>query len=103
MTMREKIKNTLKITCNDIDLTTISNIEFYVRQSNFFGCYVPSILSTTEMTVTIPFEDAKKLRDGKADLQFAFVDKNGVPNASDIVTVNVGDLLKEGGYDPIQS
>lgn len=101
--IREKIQNQLKITCEDIDLTEISNIEFYVRQFVSFFCYTPSVLSSTEMTVTIPFEDAKKLKDGEAKLQFAFVDKNGVPRASDIVTVSVRDLLKEGGYNPVQS
>ena len=103
MTMREKIKNQLKITCEDIDLTEITNVEFYVKQSAFFGRYTPSVLSSTEMTVTIPFEDAKKMKDGTVRLQFAFVDKNGEPNASDVVEVTVDELLKEGGYNPIQS
>jgi len=31
-------------------------------------------------------------------LQFAFTDANGVPDASDIVSVLVDDLLKETGY-----
>ena len=101
--IREKIQNQLKITCEVIDLTEITNIEFYVRQFMTFLCYTPSVLSSTEMTVTIPFEDAKKLKDGEVKLQFAFVDKNGVPNASDVVTVSVHDLLKEGGYNPVQS
>ena len=99
--MREKIENQLKITCEDINLTEISNIEFYVKQFVFFGCYTPTVISPTEMTVTIPFEDAKKLKDGNAELQFAFVDENGNPKASEVVTIKVGDLLKEVGYDPI--
>jgi hypothetical protein len=99
MTMREKIQNQIKITCEDIDLTELTNIEFYVRQFRFFGCYTPYVISATEMVVTIPFEDAKKLKQGKVELQFAFVDKNGVPNASDVVTETVAELLKESGYD----
>lgn len=99
--MREKIQNTLKITCEDIDLTTLTDIEFYVKQSKFFGCYTPSILSSTEMTVTIPFEDAMKLKGGEVKLQFAFKDKNGVPDASSILSVGVHHLLKEAGYAPI--
>lgn len=101
MTMRKKIQNTLKITCTDVDLTTVNNIEFYVRQSNFFGCYVPTVISSTEMAVTIPFEDAKKLREGKVELQFAFTDADKNPRATDIVTKDVGSLLKEVGYDPV--
>ena len=101
MTVREKIKNLLKITCTDVDLTTLTNIEFYVKQARFFGCYAPIVISPTEMAVTIPFEDAQRLRKGKAELQFAFVDADGNPDASDVIEMDVGDLLKEVGYDPI--
>lgn len=101
--IREKIQNTFKIACDDIDLTTITGIEFYVKQLKFFGCYTPRVISPSEMIVTIPFEDAKKLHDGSAKLQFAFTDENGVPGASEPITVPVGELLKEMGYDPIYS
>ena len=99
--MRKKIQNTLKITCEDVDFTTLTDIEFYVRQRGFFGCYVPSVLSSTEMTVIIPFEDAKQLKRGEAELQFAFTDSSGNPDASEIVKMEVDDLLKEVGYDPV--
>ena len=99
--MREKIQNTLKIGCDGIDLTTLSNIEFYVWQQTFFGCYAPTVLSSTEMVVIIPFEDAMKLREGQVELQFAYTDANGVPDASDISNVSVERFLKEAGYDPI--
>lgn len=99
--MRKKIQNTLKITCSDVDLTTITNIEFYVRQSAFFGCYTPTVLSSTEMVVVIPLEDAMKLRGDRVKLQFAFTDANGNPDATDIVETNVKDLLKEVGYGSI--
>ena len=97
--MREKIKNTLKITCTDLDLTTVSNIEFYVKQPHFFGCYTPSVVSANEMVVTIPFTDAKRLTTGTVKLQFAFTYEDGTPGASDVVTKEVGELLKGAGYD----
>ena len=99
--MRENIENLLKITCDDIDLTTVTDIEFYVRQLRFFGCYVPHVISSSEMTVKIPFKDAIKLNKGKVKLQFAFVDSEGNARASDIVEKDVNGLLKEVGYDPI--
>ena len=100
--MREKIKNTLKITCTDIDLTQISNIEFYVRQENFFGLYAPSVISQHEMVVIIPFEDAKKLRHNNVvELQFAFTDADGNHDASDVVNKKVKDLINEVGYAPV--
>lgn len=101
MTMREKIKNTLKVTCGDIDLTKVYNIEFYVRQASFFGCYTPRVVSSHEMVVVIPLKDAKKLRNGEVKLQFAYTDENGNPYATDVVKKTVGELLKEVGYGSI--
>ena len=102
MTMRENIENLLKISCDDVDLREVYDIEFYVRQLRFFGCYIPDVISAHEMTVKIPFADAKKLKGGKVELQFAFTDFNGNPRASDVVTMNVDILLKEVGYDPVR-
>lgn len=99
--MRKKIKNTLKITCNDVDLTKVKKIEFYVRQTNFFGCYTPTVISAHEMVVVIPFEDAKKMQNREAEVQLAFTDENGNPRATDIATTNVGNLLKEVGYNAV--
>ena len=99
--MREKIQNTLKIGCEDIDLTTLTNIEFYVSQSNFSGCYIPTVLSPREMVVIIPFEDAMKLHEGRVELQFAFTDADGNPDASDVSCVTVERFLKEAGYGPV--
>lgn len=97
--MREKIENRLKITCDDVDLTGATNIEFYVKQGRFFRSYTPDVLSSSEMTVIIPFDDAMELRGGEAQLQFAFTDADGTPRASDVVIKDVGDLLKEVGYN----
>lgn len=99
--MREKIKNTLKITCNSIDLTTLKNIEFYVKQRHFFGCYTPFVVNESEMSVVIPFSDAKKLEPGTVELQFAFTTADGEPDASNVVIKDVEELLKEVGYDPV--
>lgn len=99
--MREKIQNNLKITCRGADLTKISNVEFYVKQDGFFGCYEPTIISTEQMVVTIPFQHAMQLKMGKVKMQFAFVDENGIPDHSNIVVRQVREFLKEAGYDPI--
>lgn len=99
--MREKIQNRLKISVDGVDLTKLSNIEFYVKQIGFFGCYTPEVISSTEMLVIVPYKDAMKLRKGNVDLQFAFVNEYGDPDASGVVTVPVEQLLKEAGYDPL--
>ena len=101
MTMRSKIQNTLKIAVSGIDLTTVSNIEFYVKQKDFFGCYTPTVISPSEMAVIIPLRDAMELKGDKVSLQFAFMDENNTPRASGVVSRTVGELLKEAGYDPI--
>lgn len=99
--MREKIENLLKISCSDVDFNTVTNIEFYVRQPRFFGCYTPYVISAHELAIRIPLKDAMKLRHGMAELQFAFTDSDGNPRASDIVVKEVNSLLKEVGYDPV--
>ena len=99
--MREKIQNRLKITVDGLDLTKISNIEFYVKQVGFFACYTPEVISSTEMMVIVPYKDAMRLRKGKVELQFAYVNENGDPDATDPVEYPVGALMKEDGYDPI--
>lgn len=99
--MRRRIENKLHIVCNDVDLTTLTNIEFYLKQGGLFFQYVPEVISANEMLIDIPMEDAMMLRLAAVQVQFAFTDANGTPMASDIVDCAVGDLLKEVGYDPI--
>lgn len=99
--MRKRIQNQLSITCKGVDLTAVTKIEFYVRQAGLFRTYMPDVVDANHMTVVIPFEDAMRLSQGKAKLQFAFVDANGNPQATDIIEVSVHDFLKEAGYDPV--
>lgn len=98
--MREKIENYLHIEVTGVDLTQVTDLEFYIRQGIKFWQYKPSVVSESEMTVRIPYEDAMYLRGGGfVQLQFTFM-RNGVPGASEIDSKIVGDLLKEAGYNP---
>ena len=99
--MKRRIKNSLSIICDDVDLNTVSNIEFYVRQGRFFRQYIPEVVSAHEMLVQIPFEDAKQLTTVPVRLQFAFTDAGGNPRSTEIEEMPVGELLKEAGYDPV--
>lgn len=99
--MRQKIENLLRITCEDIDLTTLTNIEFYIKQHGMFSCYIPTVISPTEMTVKIPKEDAMTWSANNIELQFAFTDADGNPGASDVIAEKVERLLKEAGYDTL--
>lgn len=98
--MREKIENLLYVEVADLDLTTLSSIEFYVRQGDRFWQYSPTVVSASAMTVRIPLADAMCLKQGSVKLQFAFVDNTGTPRASEVETVSVRDLLKNAGYAP---
>ncbi len=99
--MRQRMKNYLSIAVNGVDLTTVSNIEFYLRQSSLFFQYTPKIVSAEEMLVEIPYEDAMKLASGECRIQFAYTDIGGTPLATDVKNVSVGTLLKEAGYAPV--
>ena len=97
-----RIRNVIQITCEGVDLQTIKNIEFYVKQGpGIFFQYTPSVVSETVMMVDMPYADAMQLRLGDVELQFAFTDANGVPGKTEIIEVPVGELLKEAGYDPV--
>lgn len=98
--MRQKIKNTLTVSVDEVDLTTVYDIEFYIRQGNVFFQYTPVVLGVHEMIVTIPKKDADTLRANIAGyLQFAFTDADGNHIASEIVETNIDRLLKTEGYD----
>lgn len=98
--MRQKIENNLIVEVEGVDLTTCSGLEFYVKQSNLFFQYEPEVKDAGEMLVRIPFSDAMKLRRNPVQIQFAYTDKNGNPDASETVEIPVDALLKESGYDP---
>lgn len=99
--MRQKIRNTLVAECYDVDLTKLSNLEFYVKQNGFTLTYIPQVVEANKMVVVIPYEDAMQLSVGVVKLQFAFTDENGIPRASEPVVKTVGEFLKEAGYDPV--
>ena len=96
--MRQRIENQILVTVNGLDLMLVSDIEFYVKQGALFFEYSPDVLSETEMVVTMPLADAMKLTNDMVQLQFAYTDENGKPDAANPVFCSVHELLKEGGY-----
>lgn len=97
-----RIKNTLHITLpsdDRTDLTTVSDLEFYLRQVGFFRQYKPTVISAHEMLVVIPLEDAMLLYpDSTVQLQFAFTDAEGNHVPSEKKKLRVKDFLKKEGY-----
>ena len=101
--LRQKIRNTVYIDADGVDLTTLTDVEVYVKQARtraVFLQYVPVIVDAKTMYFEIPKSDADRLVPGEVLLQFAFRYSDGTPDASDIYHGTVAELLKEAGYDP---
>ena len=98
--MRQRIENYLSVTVDGVDLTTVRDLVFWVKQAGLFLEYVPEIADSGTMLVNIPKKDAMKLRDSDVEMQFAFTTNEGRPLASDIVRMSVDRLLKGAGYGP---
>ena len=96
--MRQRIENRLIITVDGVDLTTVTDILFWIRQSNTLFEYVPKVIDSKTMSVTIPKEDAMKFLLSTVEMQFAFTHEDMHPEASEIVKMQVDQLLKEAGY-----
>lgn len=100
MEMRQRLENVLVFTTENVDLSTASKLEFYLKQRNgTFLEYVPEIIDNTSFRVTIPYEDAMELSEGTAEVQLALTTEGGTKLASDIKNVRIKRLIKEGGYD----
>ncbi len=102
--MRRRIRNIIQLEIEGASLSQITNPEFYIDQKapGGFSCfliYTPQIVDDTHIQVEIPFEDAMKLKSDAAKIQFAFTNSSGYPCATEILTVQIGDLLKETGYE----
>lgn len=98
--MRQRIENYLSVAVEGVDLTTVTDPVFWVKQADVFLEYVPEIADSGNMLVRIPREDAMKLWPSDVDVQFAFTNQDGRPLASDVVKIPVEKLLKEAGYGP---
>lgn len=97
--MIQKIKNTLLILVSGVDLTTVTDIEFYILYGELFFKYVPVVTNQSEMVVTMPKEDADLLEaNTEVSLQFAYTDEDGNHIPSEIETHLVGKLLNPEGY-----
>ena len=96
--MRRNIENNLVIEVEGAALTVWSDPELYIRQGCRFLQYTPSLVDDSHIAVTVPLEDARQLNSGPGQIQLAYTDANGVPQASEIEDIQVGELLKEAGY-----
>ena len=98
--MFQKVKNIVHVNVEGVKLTTLKNIEFYVRQGGLFFSYVPSVISDEEMIVEIPKADADRLKFTEpVRLQFIGTDPSGLPVPVPVVETTVNELLAPEGYN----
>jgi hypothetical protein len=98
--MQQKMANSLEITVDGADLTTVQtgSLEVYLRQGDYFRQYIPTVIDADTLLVNVPKADAQFLKSGFCRLQLAYRDANGTPQASQIAEIPVAELLKGAGY-----
>lgn len=98
--MFQKIKNMVYVNVEGTELTTLTKLEFYVRQGPLNFQYVPTVINDSEMVVEVPKADADKLKfEEPVTLQFCGTAPNGFPVTCEPVKKRVNEFLKPEGYD----
>ena len=101
--MFQRMRNNVPINVPDIDLTAVSDIQVTFEQKSsgvelsYSGDSV-EVISEHQLAVIMPKEDAMLLDSKNIRGQVMFTPISGFPDATDIFTVSVAELLKEDGY-----
>lgn len=100
--MRQRMKNKVVISLDDVQLDAVSDVEVTFDQKmsgvelSYKGDQI-EILSESELAVIIPKEDAMKLLDKPIRYQVMYME-DGFPEATKIYKMPVDELLKDDGY-----
>lgn len=98
--MRQRISNIIRAEVEGASLEGATDLEFYIRQwGGLFIQLTPTVVDATHIEVEIPFDEAMKLQPTRAGIQLAYTNADGYPTATEVLTIPVGELLKEEGYD----
>lgn len=83
-----------------MDLTTCSDLKFYVDQNGITYTYsgTADLDDHEVMHVEIPKADALQFFKGRAQVQVALTDASNVPRSHDPIWVYMGDFLEVTGY-----
>ena len=97
----QRIANIVTVTLTaDMDLLTASDSQVFIRQRDVQLKFdIPSAVSDTEIQFGIPYEKAMLLEKGNAEIQVAWTDANNTPRNSKKKTIQIDELIYEGGYD----
>lgn len=94
----QKRANDVLIEVTGADLTTLQNLEVCIRQGEFERSYEVRVVSETELSFRIPYEDAMLINLGALNLQLLFCWSDGTPDNSPVLRVNTQELLPTAGY-----
>lgn len=100
--MIQRMLNYVTINIPDLDLSTVSDVTVTFKQKStgteltYTGDSIKFVSKFT-LTVKIPKEDALKLNRTQIQGQVMFI-QNGVPNATEVFSTSVEELLKGDGY-----
>lgn len=100
--MIQKMKNLVTINVHGVDLTAVTNIEVCFKQDSTELLYTGNdvqVGSETQLLVSIPKSVAMGLNP-KALVygQVMFTKEGDIPDATDVFTIKVRELIKEAGY-----
>lgn len=92
--MVQKIRNVLYVTLRGENLTECTDLSFKIVQGDSFSkTYTPTVEDETHFIVEVPQTDAEDLTIRPARCQLTYTDGNGNPRATEVMTVNVEELL----------
>lgn len=98
MELTQRMPNTLPIEVENLDLTQVEDPVVIIDQvGNFHVRKVPAIVSSSEMYVTLTFEESMKLNARDCRIQFAWT-LDGIENATDPQFISVREFIDKDGY-----
>lgn len=97
------MKNQVTINVPDVDLYSVSGIEVTFDQKSSGSEFTYSedsveVVGEHTLIVVVPKEDAMQFDNKNVRGQVMFVRSTGFPDATEIFTTTVSELLKEDGY-----
>lgn len=97
--LTQRIKNVFTITVDGAELTKARNIRIYIGQHELLLKYTAEVIDDTHILVTIPYEDAMKLKPHDVCIQLVFTDNNNNVIKLEQQHVPTGAFLDKEGYD----
>lgn len=94
----QKRANDVLIEVTGADLNELTNMLICIRQGELELSYPVRVVSATELTFHIPYEDAMRLTIAAVSLQLLYCWPDGTPDNSPVIRVNPQELLPSAGY-----